>query len=112
MLSIKMEGELVAFIVTYKSIVKIVKSNFKNDRSDIKAKFQKVATFPKKFTIQYANKYCDTIVDMDDYRDLLDRKSNKLVVLLDIDSGEDAERSKSATNETESETSQSKLIAI
>ena len=49
---------------------------------------------------------------MDHYRDLLDRKSNKLVVLLDIDSGEDAERSKSATNETESETSQSKLIAI
>ena len=48
----------------------------------------------------------DIMVDMDHYRDLLDRKSNKLVVLLDIDSAEDADRGKSATNETESETSQ------
>ena len=97
-----MERESVAFVVIYTDIVKIVKSNFKNVRRDIKAKFQKVATFPKNFAIQYANKYCDTMVDIDDYRDLLDRKSNKLVVVLDIDNGEDAERSESATNETES----------
>ena len=101
-----MEGELVAFIVTYKSNVKIVKSNFKNVRSNTKARFQKVATLPKNFTIQYENKYCDTMVDMDDYRDLLDRKSNKLVVFHDTDSEEDAEQSESATNETVSETSQ------
>ena len=107
-----MEGELVAFIVTYKSNVKIVKNNFKNVKSNIKGKFQKVATFPKNFMIQYENKYCDTMVDMDDYRDLLDRKSNKLVVLHNIDSGEDAEKSESATNETESETSQCKLLTI
>ena len=68
-----MEGVLVAFVVTYKSNLKIVKSNLKNVRSNIKAKFQNVATFPKNFAIQYENKYCDTIVDMDDYRDLLDR---------------------------------------
>ena len=104
-LSIKIEGELVAFVVTYKSNVKIVKSNFKNVRSNIKAKFQNIATFPKNFTIQYDNRCCDTMVDMDDDRDLLDRKSNELVVLHDIDSGEDADRSESATNETESETS-------
>ena len=101
-----MEGELEAFIVTYKSNVKIVKSNLKNVRSNIKAKFQKVATFPKNFTIQYENKYCDTMVDMDNYRDVLDRKPNKLLVLHDTDSGEDADRSESATNETENETSQ------
>ena len=46
------------------------------------------------------------MVDMDDYRDLLERKSNKLVVLHDIDGGVDADRSESAINETESETSQ------
>ena len=97
---------MVAFIVTYKSNVKIVKSYLKNVKSNIKGKFQKVVAFPKNFTIQYENKYCDTIVDMDDYRDLLDRKSKKLVVLHNIDSGEDADRSESATNETESETSQ------
>ena len=101
-----MEGELVAFIVTYKSHVKIVKSNLKNVRSNIKAKIQKAATFPKNFTIQYENKYCDTMMDMDDDRHLLNRKSNKLVVLHDIDSGEDADRRESATNETGSETSQ------
>ena len=101
-----MEGELVAFIVTYKSNVKIVENNFKNVRSDTKAKFQKVATFPKNVMIQYENKYCDTMVDMYDYRDQLGRKSNKLVVLHDIHSGEDADQNESATNETESETSQ------
>ena len=69
-----MEGELVAYIFTYKSNVKIIKSNLKYARSNIKAKFLKVATFPKDFTIQCENKYCDTMVDMDDYRDLLDRK--------------------------------------
>ena len=42
-----MEGELVAFIVTYKSHVKIVKSNLKNVRSNIKTKIHKAATFPK-----------------------------------------------------------------
>lgn len=100
-----MEGELVAFIVAYKSNVKIVKNNLKSVRSDIKAKFQYVATFPK-LHIQYENKYSDIMVDMDDYRDLLERKSNKLVVLHDIDGGVDADRSESAINETESETSQ------
>ena len=46
------------------------------------------------------------MVGIDDYKDLLDRKSNKLVVLHDIASGKDADLSESATNETESETSQ------
>ena len=46
------------------------------------------------------------MMDMDDDRHLLNRKSNKSVVLHDIDSGEDADRSESATNETGSETSQ------
>ena len=66
-----MESELVALIVTYKSHVKIVKSNLKNVRSNIKAKIHKAATFPKNFTIQYENKYCDTMMDMDDDRHLL-----------------------------------------
>ena len=101
-----MEGELVVFIVTYKSNVKIVKGNIKNVRSNTKAKFQIVATLPKNFTIQYENKYCYTMVDINDNRDLLDRRSNKLVVLHDIDNGKDAEQSESATNDTENETSQ------
>ena len=46
------------------------------------------------------------MVGIDDYKDLLDRKSNKLVLFQDIASGEDADRSECATNETESETSQ------
>ena len=46
------------------------------------------------------------MIDMDDDRHLLNRKSNKSLVLHDIDSGKDADRRESATNETGSGTSQ------
>ena len=92
-----MDKTTIAFVVTYRNTVKIIKSNVENLKDDILIKFRSYPAFPKQFIIQYENKLCNTMVDLDEPND---QKSNKINI--SDDSGDDGDRS-ATPNESESE---------
>ena len=100
-----MDKEVIAFVVTYRNNVKIVKSSIQDIKDVVKVKFETCPAFPRRFSIQYEHKEYNIMVDLDEPDQLLDRKSNKLLIVRD-DSGEDADKSGNTNVSSESESSQ------
>ena len=100
-----MDKEVIAFVVTYRNNVKIVKSSIQDMKDAVKVKFEICPSFPRTFSIQYEHKEYNIMVDLDEPDQLLDRRSNKLLIVSD-DSGEDAYKSGNTNVSSESESSQ------
>ena len=100
-----MDKEVIAFVLTYWNTVKIVKSSIQDVKDVVKVKFEVCPAFPRRFSIQYEHKEYSMMVDLDEPDQLLDRRSNKLLIVSD-DSGEDAEKSGNTNVSSESQSSQ------
>ena len=100
-----MDKEVIAFVVTYRNNVKIVKSSIQDVKDVVKVKFKTCPAFSRRFIIWYEHKEHNTMVDLDEPDQLLDRRSNKLLIVSD-DSGEDADKSGNTKVSSESESSE------
>ena len=106
-----MDKEVITFVVTYRNNVKIVRSSTQDVKDVVKIKFETCPAFPWGFIIQYDHKEYYIMVDLDEPDQLLDRRSNKLLIASD-ESGEDADRSGNTKVSSESETSQEVSLFI
>ena len=106
-----MDKEVIAFIVTYRKNVKIVKSSTQDPKDVVKVKFETCPAFPRGFIIQYEHKEYNIIVDLDEPDQLLDRRSNKLLIASD-ESDDDADKSGNTKVSSESESSQEVSLFI
>ena len=75
------------------------------DVKDLKVKFETFLAFPRQFIIQYEHKAYNIMVDLDEPDQLLDRRSNKLLIVSD-DSDEDSDNSGNTKLSSESESLQ------
>ena len=106
-----MDKEVIAFIVTYRKNVKIVKSSTQDPKDVVKVKFETCPAFPRGFIIQYEHTEYNIIVDLDEPDQLLDRRSNKLLIASD-ESDDDADKSGNTKVSSESESSQEVSLFI
>ena len=100
-----MDKEVIAFVVTYRNNVKIVKSSIQDVKDVVKVKLKTCPAFSRRFIIWYEHKEHNIMVDLDEPDQLLDRRSNKLLIVSD-DSGEDADKSGNTKVSSESESSE------
>ena len=101
----QIDKEVIAFVVTYRNNVKIVKSSIQDVKDVVKVKFKTYPAFPRRFIIQYEHKEYNIMVDLDEPNQLFDGRSNILLIVND-DSGEDADKSGNTKVSSESESSQ------
>ena len=106
-----MDKEVITFVVTYRNNVKIVRSSTQDVKDVVKIKFETCPAFPWGFIIQYDHKEYYIMVDLDEPDQLLDRRSNKLLIASD-ESGEDADKSGNTKVSSESESSQEVSLFI
>ena len=106
-----MDKEVITFVVTYRNNVKIVRSSTQDVKDVVKIKFETCPAFPWGFIIQYDHKEYYIMVDLDEPDQLLDRRSNKLLIASD-ESGEDADKSGNTKVSLESESSQEVSLFI
>ena len=106
-----MDKEVIAFVVTYRKNVKTVKSSIHDIKDVVKLKLETCPAFPRRFNIQYERKEYNIMVDLDEPDQLLDRRSNKLLIVSD-DSGDDADKSGNRNVSSESESSQQVSLFI
>ena len=100
-----MDKEVIAFVVTYRNNVKIVKSSIQDVKDVVKVKLKTCSAFPRRFIIQYEHKEYNKMIDLDEPDQLFDGRSSKLLIVSD-DSGEDADKSGNTKVSSESESSQ------
>ena len=100
-----MDKEVIAFVVTYRNNVKIVKSSIQDVKDVVKVKFKTCAAIPRRFIIQYEHKEYNIMVDLDEPDQLFYGRSNKLLIVSD-DSGEDADKNGNTKVPSGSESSQ------
>ena len=106
-----MDKEVITFVVTYRNNVKIVRSSTQDVKDVVKIKFETCPASPWGFIIQYDHKEYYIMVDLDEPDQLLDRRSNKLLIASD-ESGEDADRSGNTKVSSESESLQEVSLFI
>ena len=106
-----MDKEVITFVVTYRNNVKIVRSSTQDVKDVVKIKFETCPAFPRGFIIQYDHKEYNIMVDLDEPDQLLDRRSNKLLIASD-ESGEDSDKSGNTKVSSESESSQEVSLFI
>ena len=106
-----MDKEVITFVVTYRNNVKIVRSSTQDVKDVVKIKFETCPALPWGFIIQYDHKEYYIMVDLDEPDQLLDRRSNKLLIASD-ESGEDADKSGNTKVSSESESSQEVSLFI
>ena len=100
-----MDKEIISFITTYWNNVKIVKSSVQDVKDVVKVKFESCSAFPRRFIIQNEHKEYNIIIDLDEPDKLIDRRSNKLLIVND-GSDDNADKSGNTKVLSESESPQ------
>ena len=91
-MNLQIDKEVIAFVVTYRNNVKIVKSSIQDVKDTVKVKSEECTAIFRRFIIQYEQKEYNIMVDLDKLDQLLDCRSNRLLIVSD-ERGEDADKS-------------------
>ena len=86
-----MDKEVIAFVVTYRNNVNIVKRSIQDVKDVVKGKFKTCPAFSRRIIIQYEHNEYNIMVDLYEPDQLFDGRSNKLLIVSD-DSGENEDQ--------------------